>query len=302
MLQKYYKKLTTKSLLNKKKSHKMIKKLAVNLFLLPSFIVQTNLNCFAQTKPSYFNNYTVINATTLTEHTGGTYTGELNEQTHLITTSAIKKALIEEGIDASAIEILLYYDWMFINDNLSSVKWDSKYRSNTISSPWLELTKTVSDSGETKIVIRIDATYARLINDLFSEPDDKYKMNSFLGIPSVQQTCFEQMTENYQAIKLSSEELTVSKVPNSFNCAPEELRKPLLSLFKSSSQEFSEPFLNHVAEELDSNCQDAARQYYEKLYPRLAVRALRILNNEFNSDLRWWREIVKQTKPIEKCR
>lgn len=280
----------------------MIKKLAINALLL---LCAVFLNCssyVAQTKPPYWNKYKVINATTLTEHTGETYTGELNEQTHLITTSAIKKALIAEGVDASAIEILLYYDWMFINDDVVPVKQRLQSDNNTISSPWMQLTKTVSDSGETKIVIRIDATYARLIYDLFSESGDQYNTNSFLGIPSVQQTCFKQMTESYQTIKLSSEELTVGKVPNSFNCAPKELRKPLLSLFKSSLQEFSEPFLNHVAEELDSNCQNIARQYYERLYSRLAVRALNIINNEFNSDLHWWRKIMNQTKPVEKCR
>ena len=270
---------------------------AINALLLPCLIFFNCSICVAQTKPPYWNKYKVINATTLTEHTGGAYTGRLNEQTHLITTSAIK-----EGVDASEIEILLYFDWMFINDDITPIKQHLQSNNNTISSPWMQVTKTVSDSGEIVLLIRIDATYARLINDLFSESGDQYNKNSFLGIPSVQQTCFKQMTESYQTIKLSSEELTVSTVPNSFNCAPEELRKPLLSLFKSSRQEFSEPFLNHVVEELDSNCQIVARQYYKKLYSRLAVRALSILNNEFNSDFCWWSEIVKQTKPIEKCR
>lgn len=124
----------TEFLLNKNKSHKIIKKLAINLFLLTGFIVFNNSKCIAQVNPPYINKYKVINATTLTEHTGGAYTGKLNEQTHLITTSAIKKALIEEGVDASTIEILLYFDYVSISDDLSPRKWDSKSKPNTVSS------------------------------------------------------------------------------------------------------------------------------------------------------------------------
>ena len=144
----------------------MNKKLLTNVIFLPCLIVFGNSSSVAQVEPPYFNKYKVINATTLIEHTGGTYTGELNEQTHLITTSAIKKALIEEGIDASAIEILLYFDYVSISDDLPSRKWDSKFKPNTVSSPWLELTKTVTDLGKEKIVIGIDATYARLIGSI----------------------------------------------------------------------------------------------------------------------------------------
>ena len=162
----------------------MVKKLAINLFLLPCFIVSNNSKCIAQVNPPYINKYRIINATTLTEHTVGAYTGEENEQTHLITTSAIEEALIEEGVDASAIEILLYFDYVSISDDLPPRKWDSKSKPDTVSSPWLELTETITNSGDKKIVIRIDATYARLIYDLFSKPPlSKSNSDNFLEIP-----------------------------------------------------------------------------------------------------------------------
>ena len=67
----------------------MNKKLLNNVIFLPCLIAFSNSSYVAQVKLPYLNKYKIINATTLTEHTVGAYTGEENEQTHLITTSAI---------------------------------------------------------------------------------------------------------------------------------------------------------------------------------------------------------------------
>ena len=269
--------------------------------MLPCLIVFNNSSSVA-VKPPYLNNYKVINATTLTEHTVGAYTGRLNEQTHLITTSAIKEALIEEGVDASAIEILLYFDYISISDDLPPRKWDSKSKPNTVSSPWLELTQTVTDLGKEKIVIRIDATYARLIYDLFSKPS-LYKLdsNGFLEIPSIRSSCLGQAIRSYPPVRLNSPSLTLHEFRDSFDCVPEQLREPLLSLFKSSEQDFIGSFEFPVFRELEYHCQGVAREYYSELYPRLAVRALHILSSESKPELKWWTEIAKDIEPIQEC-
>ncbi|MEL6988588.1 MAG: hypothetical protein AAGK97_12260 [Bacteroidota bacterium] len=280
----------------------MIKDFAANVMLFFSLVISNNSNSIAQVNPPYLNKYRIINATTLTEHTIGAYTGRLNEQTHLIITSAIKEALVKEGVKPSEIEILLYFDYISIIDDTPIREWDSKPKPNTISSPWLELTETVTDSGEKKTVVRIDATYARLIYDLFSkQPSNKLDSDDFLEIPSIRDSCLFQAIESYPPIKISSEDFNVREVPDSFDCVPEQLREPLLSLFKSSEQDFIGSFEIPVFRELGYHCQDAARKYYGELFPRLAVQALRILEGESQSKLRWWDEITKQIKPIKKC-
>lgn len=281
----------------------MINKLVINLLLLPGFMIQTSLSCVAQTKLPNLNKYKVINATTLVEHTtGGAYTGEENEQTHIITTSAIKEALINEGVEPSAIEILLYFDYVSISDDLPQRQWDSKPKPNTISSPWLELTETVNSYGENKIVVRIDATYARLIYDLFSKhSSDTSNANDFLEIPSIRSNCLGQAIRSYPPVRLNSPSLTLHEFSDSFDCVPEQLREPLLSLFKSSKQDFIGSFEFPVFRELEYHCQGTAREYYRELYPQLAVQALKILKSSSELESEWWTEIVKDVKPVQRC-
>ena len=278
-----------------------LNKFTINGLLLSSLIIN-NSNCVAQVDPPYLNKYKVINATTLTEHTVGAYTGRLNEQTHLVTTSAIKEALVKQGVDPSAIKILLYFDYVSISDDLPPRKWDYKSKPNTISSPWLELTKTITDLGEEKIVIRVDATYARLIYDLFSKPPlIRANSDSFLEIPSLRDNCLVEAIRSYPPVRLNSPSLTLQEFRDSFDCVPEQLREPLLSLFKSSEQDFIGSFEFPVFRELEYHCQGTARKYYRELYPHLAVRALQIIESDSKPKPKRWTEIVKDIEPVQKC-
>ena len=239
--------------------------------------------------------YEVIEATTGKKETSQFYAEDEVIKTHIDTVSELKKALANEGIDTSKVRIMLYYDPIAIRDDSPPRIWHFKSNSNTVTSPWLDLTKTVTTNGETRITIRIDATAARVVSDLFSKIEEKDSANSFLSIPSIRERCFLWMIARYTEARFEG-----GLNPADLYCASEQLRKPLLSLFRSthsSTGSLAEP----VIFKFGYYCQDAAREYYSELYPRLAVKALQILGNESKHNSKWWEKIIAQVKPVQKC-
>lgn len=272
----------------------MIQKTAISMLSL--LLASSNLKLTIKDIEKIKNNrdyYEVIEATTGKQEVSQFYAEDQVIKTHIIAVSAIKKALANESIDLSKVRIVLYYDPIAIRDDLSSRIWNSKPHPNTISSPWLDLTKTITTSGETRITIRIDATAARIISDLFSKSKEKHHADSFLGIPSITESCFLRIADTYHTVKINSGRLKLKQVPKSFDCVPEELREPLLFLFESSYPgslgSRAEPILN----QLNYYCQNTVGEYYSKLYSNLTLKALQILESESKSKSKWWAEIVK---------
>lgn len=267
----------------------------LSIAMLPLLLTSNNLKLAQNDIDSLNKDYEVIQATTGEKESPRFYAEDPVVETHIQTVSAIKKALTEEGIDPDRVRVLLYYDPIAIRDDSPPRIWNSKPHPNTITSPWLDMTKTVTTSGETRITIRIDATSARVISDLFSEPQERENVSSFLSIPSITESCLFWMTERYTKARFEG-----GLIPDSLYCAPEELKKPLLSLFKSSKNGLGS-FFFPVVEELDYYCQNSARKYYSQLYPSLTIRGLKILENESKPDSKWWRKIIEQVQPIQEC-
>ena len=272
-----------------------IKRLSILIvfpFLLGSShwkLTQNNIN----TKD---RDYEVIEATTGRKDTSQFYAEDPVIKTHIKATSAIRKALANEGIDSSQVRILLYYDPLAIRDDLPPRMWNSKSHPSTISSPWIDLTKTVTTNGETRITIRIDATAARLTRDLFSNPDDQQNMSGFLKIASITESCLMWMTEKYTETRYKVKDFDSA----SLICASKELKYPLLSLFELAEEGLVSLFLP-VIYKLDYSCQDSAKKYYSQLYPRLVIKALQILKNTTKYDPTWWKTVIEQVEPIRKC-
>ena len=82
---------------------------------------------------------------------------------------------------------------------------------------------------------------------------------------------------------------------------PEELREPLLFLFGQAKLNSYSSIAFASIYELDYYCQNAAREYYSELYPRLAVKALQILESQSEYDIVWWKEVIEKVKPIKEC-
>lgn len=276
-----------------------IKKLSILIvfpFLLGSShweLTQNNIN----TKD---RDYEVIEATTGKKETSQFYAEDPVIETHIATTSAIRKALANEGIDSSQITILLYYDPLAIRDNLPPRMWNSKSHTNTITSPWLDLTKIVTTSGKEKITIRIDATAARMIRDLYFNSEKLENAPGFLSIPSLRESCFLWIADTYRTVKLKSGLLELEQVPKSFDCVPKKQREPLLFLFESSHQDLGS-VAQPVIDQLNYYCQNTAREYYSKVYPSLALKGLQVLESNSEPKSKWWAEIFEPAKQTEKC-
>lgn len=268
----------------------------ITIATFPLLLSITQLNLSQNNINTQNKDYEIIEATTGKNTDNLEYYAEDPViETHQAAVSAIKKALANEGIDTSKVRIMLYYDPIAIRDDSPPRIWNSKSHPNTVTSPWLDLTKTVTASGETKITIRIDATAARVISDLFSEPEEKDDVGGFLSIPSITESCLFWMTARYTEARFEG-----GLDPASLYCASKQIRKPLLSLFrlaKPSAGSLNEP----VIFEFGYYCQDAAREYYSKLYPRLAVKALQILDNQSVYQSKWWKEVIEKIKPIQEC-
>lgn len=272
----------------------MIQKLLI-ISMFPLLLNSSNLKLAQNDINSLNKDYEVIQATTGEKESPRFYAEDPVVETHIQTVSAIKKALADRGIDPDRVRVLLYYDPIAIRDDSPPRIWNSKPHPNTITSPWLDMTKTVTTSGETRITIRIDATAARVISDLFSKPEERDNVSSFLSIPTLTESCLFWMTEQYTKARFEG-----GLIPDSLYCAPEDLRKPLLSLFKSakpSTGSLAEP----VIFEFSYYCQNSARKYYSQLYPSLAIRGLKILESESNLDSKWWQNIIAHVQPIQEC-
>lgn len=275
--------------------HSELKKISI-LIMFPFLLGSTQLELTEQDIKNNRDHYEVIEATTGKKETSQFYAEDAVIATHIETVLAIKKVLAKEGINSSQVRILLYYDPITIRDDSPPRIWNSKSHVNTISSPWLDLTKTITTSGETKITIRIDATSSRLISDLFSQPDNKQNISAFLEIPSLTESCLLWMTNKYIAARFEGGLLS-----EDLYCASEELKKPLLLLFKSSNSSTGS-FIFPVIDELDYYCQDEARKYYSEFYPQLAFQGLHMLEDKSAFDPMWWREVYQKREPIEECK
>ena len=218
----------------------MIQKL-LTIFMFPLLLASTQLKLTEEDIQNNRDYYEVIQATMGEKEERSLYAEDRVIETHITAVSAIKKALANEGVDPSKIRVLLYYDGLTIKDDSPARKWQAKPHPNTITSPWLDLTKTLTTSGETRITIRIDATSARLLSDLFAKPEDKYSVSDFLEIPSIKESCFNKIFSKYETAAsrifntpgiLRSRDTTsvVSEVRKNYGCVPEDLREPLLSL------------------------------------------------------------------------
>jgi hypothetical protein len=284
-------------------------------FVFPLLLSSTHLKLAQNNINTQNRDYEVIEATTGKKTDNiESYAEDEVIQTHTAAVSAIKKALANEGIDTSKVRVLLYYAGLTVGDSQPHRMWQAKPHPDTITSPWLDLTKTVTTSGETRITIRIDATDARLLSDLYSKPEDISNTRGFLSIPTIKNSCFRKIIFEYQ--KAVSETLgldakwVANKTRKNYSCAPEKLREPLLSLFQSSEQKISHMsmifglFDRSVYDQLFLYCQDAAEEYYSELYPRLAVRGLQIIesvDSKSNPKPKWWTEIIDQIEPIQEC-
>ena len=212
--------------------YKVMRNLSICL-AFPFLLGSANLELTEQDIQNNRAYYEVINATSGQKIEKQLYAGKRVIQTHIATVLAIKEALGNQGIDPEKVRVLLYYDGLTISDSAPKRMWQTKSHPDTISSPWLDLTKTDTTSGETKITIRIDVTAARLLSDLYSDPEYKSKVDDFLSIPSIKQSCFSRMLNEYENYGLDKK-LAVDKVRKIYGCVPEKLREPLLFLFRSS--------------------------------------------------------------------
>jgi hypothetical protein len=278
--------------------------------MFPLLLASTQLKLTEQDLQNNRDYYEVINATTGEKIAKKLYTEERLIETHITVVSAIEKALANQGVAPSTVKVLLYYDGLAINDSWPPRIWQNKPHPDTITSPWLDLTKTVTNSGETRITIRIDATAARLLSDLYSKPEDKSNASGFLSIPSIKESCYSEMLyHKYEKVFIEvigiDKKWVANQFRKSYSCVPKELREPLLSLFQSSNHSGIRLAFGGlsftVPSQLFVHCQDEAEKYYSELYPQLAVRGLQILESELNPEPGWWTEIIDQIEPIQKC-
>lgn len=269
-----------------------------------SLIISSEYLKAAQENATDFNSYRIINAVTGNELNLETYSKEVEIiKTNLTVTSEIRKTLVENGINLSKIDISLYFEGLFVSSLVDD--YDQEQISNqmsndqTVSSPWMELTKTFLNSGEKKIEIKIDATDSRLMMDAFSYRGEAFTVKGFREIPDIKQTCFNKVEKAYVSNKMS-DGYEIFELADAFDCVPKPMRRPLLSLFESSDQVFLSTMTELVYQKLDI-CSIKVQDYYSRLYPLLALRALQILESNSNPEPFWWMDIVKQIHPIQVC-
>ena len=275
----------------------MIQKL-LGIAMLPLLLASSHLQLTEEDIQNNRDYFEIIDAATGKKEERTLYADKPVIQTHIMAVSAIRKALADEGIDPSNVKVLLYYQGLTIGDDLAPRMWQNKPHPDTISSPWLDLTKTVNTAGETRITIRIDATASRFLSDLFPESANKSNISGFLSIPAIKESCFNKIFDKYEEYK-ASEALKIS------HCAPKELREPLMSLFQSSYH-YNNWLSNWLSNfdpfgQLFYYCQDSAEQYYTELYPHLAVQGLQLLESQLSPEPKWWNEVIDEIEPIQKC-
>ena len=264
--------------------------------LLSSNLTQLTIEDIEKIK-NYPDYYEVIGATSGENITSEWYAEDTVIKTHIILVSAIEEALANQGIDPTKIRVLIYYDPIAIRDDLPPRIWNSQPHPNTVSSPWLDLTKTTNISGEELITIRIDATAARVISDLFFKSRKKDHSNSFMSTTSIKESCFRQVAEEYKQAISERRKMRSYIV----DCVPQELLAPLISLFKSSKRGTGS-YVYPAMDELNFYCQNSVGKYYKELYSNLVIKALEILKNKLEHDSQWWEEITKSISPIQQCK
>ncbi len=187
----------------------MIKKIAVSLLSLSFLIGSSPSSCFGLEKVADSSHYKIIDAVTGSELKFKEYAKYSTSYLYLAATAAMKKKILEKEADISKINITLYYARLYAVTDLPEEKWYPQRGERTISSPWLELTETVSVSGAREIEIHIDATESRFVMDLFSDPYPRLMMDSFfnpnertimtnfLQVDPMSQICLEEAIESY---------------------------------------------------------------------------------------------------------
>jgi hypothetical protein len=294
---------------------KLLKLLTISMF--PLLLALSHLQLTEEDIQNNRDYFEVINAATGKKEERTLYADKPVIQTHMMAVSAIKKALTFEGSIPSNVKVLLYYNGLTISDDSAPRMWQNKPHPDTISSPWLDLTKTVTTTGEIRITIRIDATGSRLLSDLFPESANKSNFSGFLEIPAIKESCYSKLINIHESVHIQNvnslrsperkiQKSTVSEVRKNYSCAPEELREPLLSLMGISSSlgygSFFPPLYLTSFESLNNRCQNEAEQYYRELYPQLVFRGLQILESESTTNHQWWIKGIDQIEPIKKCR
>lgn len=277
----------------------MIQKIAILLLLCSSC---SNL---AQANETDFNSYKVINANTGNELNFETFSEEVEIiKAHLALVLGIKKTLLKNKIDISKVDISLYLEELSTSRNTSWRTNQSNSNSKIISSPWIELTETINKYGETEIELKIDAGYVRLMMDLFPDPENKVVTEKFQEIPVLNSTCFDEIGNaytNYITGFYRPYGREIFDLVDAFDCAPELLKIPLMSLLISAPKTNLFPKTQSVYQRLDS-CLSTAQDYYSDLYPLLALRAFEILDSNSNHKPTWWTEITEQIDSIQICR
>jgi hypothetical protein len=297
----------------------------LGIAMLPLLLASSHLQLTEEDIQNNRDYFEVIDAATGKKEERTLYADKPVIQTHIMAVSAIRKALADEGIDPSNVKVLLYYQGLTIGDDLAPRMWQNKPHPDTISSPWLDLTKTVNTAGETRITIRIDATASRFLSDLFPESANKSNISGFLEIPAIKESCYSKLINTYQSVVLESiysqripmngqrrperkniksvEGEARGEVRKDYSCAPEKLREPLLSLMGISGIYSVIPNIpllySNSFETLNDECQNESEQYYGELYPQLAVRGLQILESELTNNSQWWIKVIDQIQPIQ---
>ena len=251
--------------------YKIIRSLLM-LLVFPLLLGSTYDNLTVEDRKKINNNrdyYEVIEATTGKKEQSQYSAGDFEIKTHIEAVSAIKKALADEGIDISKVRFELYYDPIAIRDDSPPRIWNSKPHPNTVSSPWLDVTRIITTTGETRITIRIDATAVRLIYDLFSEPEHKDNTVGFLQISSITEKCLSRAIARY-----TEDIFRGGFDADSLNCVDEQLRKPLISLFRSAKS-FGSSLAEPIMFELEYYCQDAARKSLQRTLSSFIGRRIR---------------------------
>ncbi|MEL6438876.1 MAG: hypothetical protein AAFQ80_06435 [Cyanobacteria bacterium J06621_8] len=296
--------------------HSKIIKLLI-LIVMPLLLGLTRTKLTEEELNNNRDYYEVINATTGKKIEKVLYAEERVIETHIKSVLAIKEALTDEGIDPSQIRVLLYYDGLTIDDSSPPRIWQNKPHPDTISSPWLDLTRTISIDGESKITVRIDATAARLMLDLYSEPEYQSNIDNFLSIHSIRESCFARIVEKYEiAYKAAFSSVIIlplsqskkekfNEYLRSLNCLPKELREPMRALIKSSNKTLIGTAIGGLDfttyNQLFFYCQDQAQKYYSELYAKLAIQGLRILESRLDPRMRWWIDASEGAEAVKEC-
>ena len=273
------------------------------MFLISPFLLASTFLSSEKVNPD-FNTYRIIVPQTRNEYDYDTYSKEVEIiQTNSYVVSLIKEYLFKNDIDISNINITLYLEELSTSRKGNKLKNTINPSSKIVSSPWMELIETTNFDGEVERELKIDAGYVRLMLDLFADPKEKFVTETFQEVSSLSQTCFRKIEDaytSYMTRKYLIYGRELFELTSAFDCAPEPIRIPLLSVFLSASQTDLFPMIEPVYQRLE-RCLPTAQEYYSELYPRLALRALQILESDSTPNNKWWTKVTKKIDPIQLC-